>query len=57
MRVLKIFDGCTEEILCFREKFMGFLGIFDGFAAEIRWVSLRFLMGVLKIFDDCPGVI
>jgi len=30
------------------------LDIFGGCRGDIRWVSWRFLMGVLEIFDGCP---
>jgi len=36
------------------EIFVGVLEKFDESPGDIWWVSRRFLMVVLKIFDQCP---
>jgi len=40
MGVLEIFEGCLE--------------IYDGCPGYIRWVSWRYLLGVLEIFGGFP---
>jgi len=41
--------------MCVLEIFDGVPGVFDGFQRDSLSVSWRYLIGVLKIFHQCPG--